>query len=230
MDAIIKLYKFNELNDEIKEKLIEEETQEQANFYCETCLHDDMIQQAEALLQETFKTTCENIDVYYDLSYSQGSGSMVQFTINFEDINKKYKILDDEETRFIKEKGIVNCIEIYHHDNYYYHEYTFSIKYDDNLGCYDYEDIKNEYKITEENFNKIEDKIIELLDDYNKHNTKSQFITDIITMNKTLTRYGYNIIENEENFKQGAIDFLNESDYLYFEDGTMFTGDYKEVE
>lgn len=228
MDAIIKLYKFNELNKEVQEKLIEQEIEEQAMFYCESFLQTDMDEQANILIEKYFNINT-NATAYYDLSYSQGSGSMINFTINFEDINKKYKIFNNEEMRFIKDHSIINDVEIYHDDHLYYHEYTFSIKYCDNFGYYDYEDIKNDYKISKKNFEEIEDKIITLLDTYNKHNTESPFIQDIIAMNKELTKIGYNLIEDKNNFKQGAIDYLKENDVLYFEDGSIFNKEFEEV-
>lgn len=229
LEIKMKAYKFEELEKNIQDKLIEEETQEQANFYCETFLENDMNDKAAELLKKYFNIESDNVKAYYDLSYSQGSGSMIEFTINFEDINKKYNILNDEEIRFIKDKSIINNIEIYHNDNLYYHEYTFSIDYYDNFGYWDFEDIKDDYNIKKEDFEKIEDKIINLLDTYNKHNTESPFIKDIIDMNKELTKYGYNLIEDENNFKQGAIDYLKENDFLYYENGKIITQDFEEV-
>lgn len=229
MEAKIKLYKFNELKKEIQDKLIDKEIEIQSQDYCEFFLKNDMEEKASVLLQEYFniKNGCDG--VYYDLSYSQGSGSMTEFTINVEDLNKKYNILTDEELRYIQDKGIINDIHIKHNNSNYYHEYCFKIEYYDNFGYWDYEDIKEDYNIKEEEFNTIEDRIIDLLDDYNKHYTKSLFIEDIINMNRDLTKYGYELIENEENFKDGAIDYLQDNDTLYFEDGRIFNYDYEVI-
>lgn len=229
MEAKIKLYKFNELKKEIQEKLINEEIEEQKNFYCEMCLNADMIDKASELLKEYFNIQNGCDDVYYDLSYSQGSGSMIEFTINIEDLNKKYNILNNEELRFIQDKGIINNINIIHGNSNYNHEYTFTINYYDNFGYWSYEDIKEDYNIKEEEFNTIEDRIIDLLDDYNKHYTKSNFIEDIINMNRDLTKYGYELIEDEENFKNEAINYLEENETLYFEDGRIFNYDYEVI-
>lgn len=228
MEIKTKVYKFNELSKEVQEKLIEEETCYQFDAYCASCLESDMTWEAEKLIKKYFNIQADP-KVYYDLSYSQGSGSMIEFTINFEDLNKKYKILNDEETRFINDKNIINNIEIYHNNNLYYHEYTFDIKYYDDFGCYDYEDIKDEYNITKEDFDKIEDKIIALLYTHDKHYTKSPFIDDIINMNKELTKFGYKILEDGETFKQQAIDWLKDNDTLYFENGKAFTEGYEVI-
>jgi len=225
----IKVYNFNDLKEDIKEKLIKEEIDIQCQDYCEFFLKNDMEEKASILLEEYFniKNGCDN--VYYDLSYCQGSGSMIEFTINIYDLNKKYNILTDEELRFIQDKGVINDIHIKHNGSNYYHEYCFKVEYDDNFGYWSYEDIKEDYNIKEEEFNTIEDRIINLLDDYNKLYSKSAFIKDIGLMNENLTKYGYGLIENEENFKEGAINYLKENGILYYEDGRIFNYNYEEV-
>lgn len=207
------VYDFDELDEDIQEKLIEEEQKSQKEFYCEYGLQEDMQAEGDRLLQKYFnKANLKNVG--YDLSYCQGSGAMIEFTINIADLNNKYKLLNDEELRFIQDKGIINEIAIYHDDSYYYHEYTFSITYDDNFGYWDYEDIKDEYNIAEEDFNKLEDKVINFLDTYNKLNKEnSQFIEDIIAMNKELAKIGYELIENEPS-KEECIEFLRDNEYL----------------
>ena len=213
------IYNFDELKEDIQKEVIEKEKEIQQEDYCNIQLNDDMNLKAEKLLKEYFNIENAIDYVYYDLSYSQGSGSMIEFTINIEDLNNKYHIYNDEEIRLIKDKGIVNNIKIYHNDNYYYHEYTFSIKYDDDFGYYDFEDIMDDYNINEEDFNKMQDKLIDLLDTYNKHYTKSQFIEDIISMNKQLTKYGYECIEywwNNEN----VIEYCKE--HKYYENGDIY--------
>jgi len=213
------VYKFDELKEESKKKAINNEKKYQEEDYCDLCLNDDMNYKANELLKEYFDIK-NGIDyVYYDLSYSQGSGAMIEFTINIQDLNNKYHIYNEEEIKFIQDKGIVNNIKIYHNDNMYYHEYTFNINYDDNFGYYDYEDIKEDYKISEEEFNNMEDKLINLLDTYNKHYTESEFIKDIINMNGELAKYGYSQIEywwNDNN----VIEYCKE--HTYYEDGTIY--------
>ena len=207
------VYDFEELDKDIQEKLIEEEKESEKEFYIDNCLEDDMKYYAEELLIKYFGDA-DFQNVYYDLSYSQGSGAMIRFIINIEDLNKKYNFLSKEELRFIQDKGIVNDIEVYHNDNFYCHEYSFDIRYNDNFGYYDYEDIKGEYNINEEDYNKLEDKIINFLDTYNKVNTPcSKFIEDIIDMNRELKYKGYELIEEEIN-DADAIEFLKEQEYL----------------
>lgn len=97
------IYNYDELSEDVKQKLLEKERENQLESYCEFCLYEDMKYQADIYLNEYFNNGKVN-DVYYDLSYCQGSGSMIAFTINFEDLNNKYHILNDEEMRFIKDR------------------------------------------------------------------------------------------------------------------------------
>lgn len=227
MEKKIKLYKFNELEKEIQDKLVEKEKELEYESFCEWQLEDLMEEESKDLLKQYFNNATFN-KVYYDLSYSQGCGSMIEFTINIEDINNKYHILTNEELRYIQDKGIINEIKIYHNDNLYYHEYTFSIDYYDNFGYWDYEDIKEEYNIKEEDFNNLENKIINFLSDYNKHDTESQFIKDIINMNRELTKRGYNLLEDDDYFTRCSYDYLeNISEDLYFKNGDIYKGDYE---
>ena len=214
-----KVYDFDELKEDVKEKVVERFQEQNAEDYREYYLEYDMEYNAQELLEKHFGKDVKLDRVYYDLSYCQGSGCMIAFTINIEDLNKKYNVLTDEEMRFVQDKGIINEIKIYHNDNHYCHEYTFSIEYIDNFGYYDYEDIKDEYNITEEYFNVLEDKIIEFLDTYDKVNSPSSpFIEEIIKMNKELTRKGYELIDYdyEDESKEKA------RNYKYLEDGTIF--------
>lgn len=213
-----KIYNYDELSENVKQELLEKEKENQLESYCEFCLYEDMKYQAEIYLNEYFNNGKVN-DVYYDLSCCQGSGSMIAFTINFEDINNKYHILNDEEMRYVKDKSIVNDVEIYHNDNLYCHEYTFDIKYYDNFGYWCYEDIKDEYNITEEEFDTIEDRIIKLLDSYGKHSTESAFVEDIIDMNKHLTKWGYDVIEHPID-DEIALESLRENEY--YENGDIY--------
>lgn len=212
-----KVYKFNELSNEVQEKLIEKEKENVRNDYVEFCLHDDMNYESEVLLEKYFKGA--NIkNVYYDLSYCQGSGAMIEFDINIEYLNNKYKIFSKEEIRFLTDKEIVDNIKVRHNDNFYYHEYTFGIDYD-YYNDWDFEDIKDDYKITENEFNTINDRFYNLVDYSNKHNGASQFITDIVNMNKELTNTGYKLIEHDID-----IDWIkdNLNDNEYYENGEVY--------
>lgn len=214
-----KVYDFDELKEDVKEKVVERFQEENAEDYREYYLEYDMEYNAKELLEKHFGKDAKLDRFYYDLSYCQGSGSMIAFTINIEDLNKKYNFLTDEEMRFIQDKGAINEINIYHNDNHYCHEYTFSIEYNDDLGCYDYEDVKDEYNITKEDFNALEDKIIDFLDTYDKVNSPSSpFIEEIIKMNKELTKKGYELIDYdyEKESKEKA------RNYKYLENGDIF--------
>lgn len=221
----IDLYKFEELDKDIQEQLLDKEIEEQVEMYCEDCLHDDMLEQGRIGLQDMFDVDYEKAsnmlnEVYYDLSYSQGSGAMIEFNIDIETFNNKYNIYNEEEMRLIEDKGLINIIKIFHNDNFYYHEYTFSIDYDESFYYWDYEDIKDDYKISKDAFNSLHDRLIKLCDTYNKHNTDSEFIKDIINLNIRLKNTGYSFIESKEDFKDIAMEYLNDREYT--KDGEIY--------
>lgn len=100
----INIYEFKELKKEIQDKLIEEEREDQKDIYCEDCLLDDMKLKAIELLKKYFNNKATFKNVYYDLSYCQGSGAMIEFNLNY--YNKPVEIK---------------------HNGFYYHERSFSI-------------------------------------------------------------------------------------------------------
>ena len=207
------IYKFEELEKDIQEKLIEKEREYQRDSYCECFLYDDMEEKASDLINDYFGITSDYLKVYYDLSYCQGSGAMIEFDINIEDLNNKYNIYDEEEIKFIKDKGIINNITIRHSGNYY-HERSFIIDYDFEY-YWDYEDIKDDYNISEECFNSIENRFCDLMN----HNFKE----DIIDMNIELRIYGYSCLEYFWNCDDvEIIQFLTEDEYYI--DGGVYLG------
>ena len=211
----VNVYKYEDLDKEIQEKLLDKEIEEQLECYCEDCLYDDMENTGRDLLMKTFNVSYEDTDnmlrkVYYSLGYCQGDGAMMCFNINIDVLNKRYNLYNEEEMRLIKDKDLISCIKVYHSDNLYYHEYTFDIDYNDNFGYYDYEDIKDDYNISEEEYKEMEEKIVNLLD---RRNDDSKFVEDIIDMNSDLTSMGYNMIEDKESFKDIALEYLNEREY-----------------
>lgn len=108
MEVITKkydVYNFNELSKEIQKKLIEKEIQEQNEFYIDNFLFEDMQEEAKQLLQKYFKNNkTEFKAIYYDLSYCQGRGAMIEFNLYY---YNKY-------------------VEIKHH-GHYAHERSFTI-------------------------------------------------------------------------------------------------------
>lgn len=216
------LYTFDELSNDVKEKLIERERQYQLETYCDLDLYDDMGLKASDLLNDYFDITSDYLKTYYDLSYCQGSGAMVEFDINIVDLNNKYNVFSKEEIAFITDKGIVNDIRIRHNDNHYYHEYTFNIDYD-YYNDYSYEDIKDSYGITEKDFETLDDRFYKLVDTYNKHYTESEFVKDIIKLNKELTSYGYKRIEYWVDCKEEEIImYIKGYEFEYLENGDVF--------
>ena len=101
----IKIYNFDELSENVKNKLIEEEIKYQFEAYCEDCLYNDMQEKAHELLNKYFKNNqAELNDVYYSLSWCQGDGAMFEFELYY--YNKHIQV---------------------QHYGHYYHRYSFII-------------------------------------------------------------------------------------------------------
>lgn len=79
----INIYNFNELKENIKEKLIEKEKRNMQEDYCDYVLQCDMESEAERLLQKYFKNKATLKNVYYSLGYCQGDGAMLEFDVEY---------------------------------------------------------------------------------------------------------------------------------------------------
>lgn len=192
MRKIIKeylVYKFEELEKDIQEEIMERYIKISYECYIDTMLYDDMVDLAQNTLEKYFKGA-EYKHIYYDLSYSQGSGSMVEFNIDLKDLNNKYKMLSQEEIQGLENFGETN-IKVYHDKSCYCHEYTFDIDWND------YTD--------NDNFEKIQNKIDTMID---------LFRQDIVLMNKDITRDGYNMLEDKATFEQMAMEHINDLEFL----------------
>lgn len=206
MEIITKKYEvftFDELDEEIKEKLIKEQAQKELESYCEFCLFDDMENTAKELLQKYFKGAIFT-KTHYDLGYSQGAGAQINFDINILDLNKKYNFLSKKAIKFIDETGF--CNYKIKQSGFYYHERAFTIIWYDLDDFSYYDDF-----LTDEEMKKENEKLEKIME---------QFEKDIIKMNQELTSQGYNIIEDDATFSKIAIDYLNEERFL--KDGTIF--------
>lgn len=158
----IEIYKFDELNEEIQEELIEKEIEFEYNNYCELELYEDMKAKAKSLLQKYFKNKAEFKGICYSLGYCQGDGAMIEFYLKYynEDLQ-------------IKQYG------------HYYHYNSFTIE--------------NCWKLSDERFNKLQNRICE--------------------MNQEFEKIGYNLIENCID-KESIVDLLKE--YEYYKDGEKY--------
>lgn len=109
----IKIYDFDELSKDIQENLIEKEKEYQLDAYCECFLLEDMQEEAKRLLQKYFGDKATFKKVYYDLSYRQGSGAMIEFDLTYYNIYIK-----------VRQYG------------HYYHECSFDLDWWGYLGDY----------------------------------------------------------------------------------------------
>lgn len=79
----IKVYEFKELDQNIQEKLIEQEKNDMEDTYIEYGLQNDMTYFAEELCKKYFGDKAKFKSVLYDLSYCQGSGAMIEFDLTY---------------------------------------------------------------------------------------------------------------------------------------------------
>ena len=202
MKTIIKeitLYNFEELNEKVQERLIEERAEEMRDFYIDYDLEYKMDEEAEIIL-ESNEIKAYYIKAYYDLSYSQGSGAMIEFTTTLKELQERYNFLSEDVIKIIEEEyHKLEDINVYikHDGGHYYHENAFTLDFD---PCID------NYKIEAIIYNFLETRFKEV----------------IIEMNKELKETGYACIEDIEWHKQGALDFLQNEDTLYLEDGSVY--------
>ena len=196
------VYKFNELEKDVQEEVLKRYTKSEHDFYIDNELYDDMVELAKDSLQNYFKGAKYN-NIYYDLSYAQGSGAMIEFNIDLKDLNNKYKMLTDEEVKKCSDIGYTN-IKVYHNDSHYYHERTFDIDWNDFI-MYSY---TSEYCENIEKVQKNIDAMIEL------------FREDIVLMNKQITQDGYKMLEDNAHFEEMAMERVNELEFL--SDGREF--------
>ena len=136
------VYGFEELDKSIQESILEKYIKMEFELYCDSLLEGDMAENAYDTLKQYFKGALYK-DVLYDLSYSQGSGSMIEFEIDLENVNNKYNVLTKEEIEELESFGDTT-IKVFHRNNHYYHEYTFDIEYTDfTIYGYEWEKIKD---------------------------------------------------------------------------------------
>ena len=184
----INIYDFKELDKKIQERLIKDEAEIQADIYYETQLDNDMKDYACKLLRDNFKDSLF-LNVWYDLSYGQGSGAMITFDINIEALNNKYKMLTKKEIEKIEETDITT-ISVKHW-GYYCHALSFDLDYQD-------------YTFYIDNFDKTQEKLNKMIEKFKK---------DIIDMNKQLTKKGYEYRDFVSD-RGTLIDILEENKYL----------------
>lgn len=227
MRSIIKeytLYSFDELSEDVKNRLIEREREIQVINYCDAWLCDDLKEKAKDLLQEHIGVSDEYLKVNYDLSYSQGSGVMVEFKIHIKDLNNKYKVFSDEEIDFLIDKNVIDYVTIKHNGSGYYHEFTFDIE-SDYYNYWNYDEVSEYYNFSEEEFNTIEDRFNKLIDSNYKFNPVSEFVKDIIDINVDLKNYGYEKIEYYNKCDdEEIINIIINSDMEYLENGEIYNG------
>ena len=117
------IYEFDELPQDTRKKVIEKNAELIREAEVEDYLKEDMELYAQQLLKDYFGEKAIFKNVYYDLSYCQGSGAMIEFDLKCYNKN----------------------VEIRHNGGHYYHENSFKIvevDFDDELTHKQYRTLK----------------------------------------------------------------------------------------
>jgi len=117
---LMQIFNFNELEKSIQETLIEKEKYANYELYAETELYDEIVTKAKKLLKKYFRNKAVFKNTYYDFSYCQGGGAMIEFDLLY--YNSYIKI---------------------RHYGRYYHERSFEIFPDYLLPYERYEKLKD---------------------------------------------------------------------------------------
>ena len=195
------LYEFKELEQEIKDKSIEKQAEQEYDFFCDNILYNEMLFLTEEKIKNNFNGAFD-INIYYDLSYCQGSGTCSEFKISLADLQKKYNIFTKKDIKsIIEDSGDLEDILmiIKHSDNFYCHARSFVIEYSDFLY---YNDL--------------------LLDIFEELEKKVKI--DVIRINEDIEKEGYLILENDDYFKDMAKQFFEDNENLYLKNGEIFIG------
>ena len=213
IEKIINVYNFDELNEGAREKALTDRMEIEKNIYCDCCLKSDMEEKAKELLDKYFNGAIFN-NVYYSLSYCQGDGAMITFSIGIEDFNKYYHVFNDEEMKFILENDIIEKIEVIQSGRYY-HKYAFDINicYNNAYWEYAYDDIKDDYNISKNDFDNMGEKLCKATE------SDSAFYNDIVAMNSELEVFGYSCIDYY-NTEDNVLSLVKKDEFL--EDGSVY--------
>ena len=84
---VIKLYGYEELGKEVQEKILNNELEELIDDYCVYGLLEDMEMKAIELLKKYFGDKAEFLSVHYSLGYCQGDGAMIDFNVNYYNVD-----------------------------------------------------------------------------------------------------------------------------------------------
>lgn len=219
IEKIINVYKFDELCDSAKQKALTDRMEIEKNDYCNYCLESDMEEKAKELLEEYFSSNATFEDVYYSLSYCQGDGAMITFSVGIEDFNKYYHVFNDEEMKFILDYNIIEKIEVMHVGRYY-HKYAFDVNicYSNTYWQYSYGDIEydfilDDYNISKSDFDSIDERL------YKATERGSAFYNNIVAMNGELENFGYSCIDYY-NTEDSVLSLLEEVEFLV--DGSVY--------
>lgn len=174
------VFTYDQLSEEAKMEVL----QLHQNHYCEWQLEEDMKNDAENhFLYHEFPNAVFD-DVYYDLSYSQGSGAMIE--LHYDNLDKFL-----EDNKDLKKKLNLSQSQI---DQSYF---ELKVKH---TGHYNHENSYN-YEYYVEFADGVDESVKELIEERIEE-TFAHSNSKYYEMNKEFAIAGYSLIEDKEFFEQ----------------------------
>lgn len=213
MKMIVKeflVYDYEELSKDAQKKAFNRAFEKYRSDYVDYSLADDLGAYACEVVGKVFDGA-KDIEVLYDLSGCQGSGAMVEFSIDLLGLNKKYKMLNKNKVKLL-EKNYNDILDVkvkHKSDCHYYHEHSFYVDYKDvdmsGYYCCDYLEIAERQL--------LQHSIDALI---------AKFREDIVKVNEKIARKGHEYVNNFDFFESCAIDELRDEEFL--ENGDVYIG------
>jgi len=207
-EKIIKVYEFKELSEEIKEKVLAKHRNINTDF--NNCLDCENEYWKEKIEEKGFT----DVDIFYDVSYCQGSGACFGGGISTVNIGK---FLTDKKYDVLKNLIEKNYIEIYGSiltnsgSNHYFHKHTRYFEITDNFYP---EGDKEFYNIIKKNLPKLYNqyKLKLIIDD------EKEIECFFVEVEKAIENLIDDLEKDIEELRQDICDEMYKSFCKYYED------------
>lgn len=190
------IYLFNELDEEIQNKIMENEMEFWMEGRCEEFYRDFILELNDVGFSE--------LEPLYSLGYCQGDGCCVEGKIYLNEVLENKDIMENFSKDEIRRLKYIDCeveneIKIEHNSNYYYHANTMSFYANVYVNTYTHG--KN-WELMIDVFDKLEG----VLADY------------FMALCNRMEEVGYEMIYDRDGLRE----WLEESDDEYYEDGRQY--------
>ena len=201
----IKLFTFEELEETIKKKIINQEKEALTEMRGEY-LSDELYCQCF----DKYKIDCKNLDLNYSFSYSQGDGVSFEMdeVLNYDNIknNKDLTVFDDYIIKTYKNTDLFDeVLEIIENINfklerintYYSHKFTCKMYWNE-------KEENSSFYLNQDFINKIKNDL------YNIYKEVCDYLEE----------FGYSFLEISDD---EVVEYLKDEDDLYFKNGDVYS-------